>query len=266
MSLMRFRQYAADREPLRESRASDKFENDIAAELNKMGFDASRPKVDSTYSDVLVNHNGKKVWIEVKMNHTDQLGNVRSSFDGKKWSSAIEKKGPLRGKQGPLKIFINKLLDKHAKDFVAKAQKFTGKKKMNTNKGPQQKDPDTINHQEMKDFLATQRNQYIISVPVNNLDQAVRDHYSKGGKTEPAYYLQAGDDFYRLSNEDPLGVASDVPMFKGSGDFKMRVSIRTNMYEIQPELKVSKMDESPYSLKAGTSKKNPFTHSRVRST
>ena len=242
------------------SAKSDKFERDIANALVELGFDASRPKVDSTYSDVLVNYKKTKVWIEVKMNHTDQLGNVRSSFDGKKWFSALEKKGPLRGKQGPLKIFINKLLDKHAKDFVAKAQKFTGKKKMNTNKGPQERDPDTINHKEMKDFLANQRNQYIISVPVRNLDQAVRDHYSKGGKTEPAYYLQAGDDFYRLSNENPLGVASDVPMFKGSGDFKMRVSIRSSMYEIQPELKVSRMDDSPYSLKAGTTKKNPFIH------
>ena len=244
---------------LSESKASDKFEKDIADNLVKLGFDASRPPVDSTYSDVLVKKGSKKVWIEVKMNHTDQLGNVRSSFDGKKWSSAVEKKGPLKGKQGPLKIFINKLLDKHAKDFVSKAQKFTGKKKMNTNKGPQQKDPDTINHQEMKDFLATQKNQYIISVPVKDLAKPVMDHYSKGGKTEPAYYLQAGDDFYRLSNENPLNVSKNVPMFKGSGDFKMRVSIRTSMYEIQPELKVSKMDNSPYSLKAGTTKKNPFT-------
>lgn len=242
-----------------ESKASDKYEKDVADELKRLGFDASRPPVDPTYSDVLVKHKGKRVWIEVKMNHTDQLGNVRSSYDGSKWFSALEKKGPLAGKQGPLKIYINKLLDKHAKDFVAKAQKFTGKKKMSSNKGPQQKDPDTINHEEMKKFLATQKTQYIISVPVKDLDQAVRDHYSKGGKSEKVYYLQAGDDFYKLSNEDPLGVASDVPLFTGSGDLKMRVSVRSSMYEIQPELKVTKMGRSPYSIAPGTTKKNPFT-------
>lgn len=265
--MLSFKQFIKEEaEFMAESRASDKFEIDVANELKNLGFDASRPKVDSTYSDVLVKHNGKRVWIEVKMNHTDQLGNVRSSYDGSKWFSAVEKKGPLAGKEGPLKIYINKLLNRHAKDFVSKAQKFTGKKKMNTNKGPQQKDPDTINHEEMKKFLATQKNQYIISVPVKDLDQAVRDHYSKGGKTEAAYYLQADDDFYRLSNDDPLGVASDVPLFTGSGDLKMRVSIRSSMYEIQPELKVSKMGYSPYSIKPGTTKKNPFTHQRVRST
>lgn len=249
-----------ERELLLMSAASDRFERDVANQLVELGLDASRPKVDSTYSDVLVKYKGKKIWIEVKMNHTDQLGNVRSSYDGSKWVSALEKKGPLAGKQGPLKIYINKLLDRHAKDFVAKAQKFTGKKKMSTNKAPQQKDPDTINHEEMKMFLATQKTQYIISVPVKDLDQAVRDHYAKGGKAEKVYYLQAGDDFYRLSNENPLGVPSDVPLFTGSGDLKMRVSVRSSMYEIQPELKVTKMGRSPYSIAPGTTKKNPFEH------
>jgi len=44
----------------------------------------------------------------------------------------------------------------------------------------------------------------------------------------------------------------------------MRVSVRSKQYEIQPELKVKSMPNSPYSLKPGTTKKNPFTHQRVR--
>jgi len=245
------------------SAASDRFENDVANSLVEMGLDASRPKVDSTYSDVLVKHKGKKVWIEVKMNHTDNLGNTRASFDGKNWTSAPEKKGPLKGKMGPLKVYIADMLKKHASKFVKDIQNATGKTKINTNKGPQQKDPDTVNHEEMKEFMKTQRDQYIVTVPNQDLGSVVVDHYSKGGKTEAAYYLQAKDDFYLLGKENPLGVptgANGVPMFEGKGDFRMRVGIRSSMYEIQPEVKVKNMGRSEYSIAPGTKKKNPFEH------
>ena len=244
--------------------ASDKYEKDVADELKKMGFDASRPRVDSTYSDVLVKHNNQRVWIEVKMNHTDNLGNTRASYDGNAWLAAVEKRGSLEGKIGPLKTYIVKMLNDHAKNFVKSIQKATGKTKLNTNIGPQKTDKDTVNLEEMKAFMAKQNDQYIITVSGQNLGKVVRDHYSMGGKSETVYYMQAGDDFYRLSNEDPLGVAADVPMFEGTGEFRMRVGIRSRQYEIQPEVKVKTMAYSPYSIKAGTKKKNPFTHQRVR--
>ena len=243
---------------LSESKASDKFEKDVADNLVKLGLDASRPAVDSTYADVLIKHKGKRVWLEVKMNHTDNLGNTRASFDGKNWTSAPEKSGPLKGKMGPLKVYIAKMLKKHASKFVADIQKATGKTKINTNKGPQQKDPNTVSHEEMKEFMKTQKDQYIVTVPNQDLGKVVVDHYSKGGKSEAAYYLQAGDDFYMLGKENPLGVPSDVPQFKGKGDFRMRVGIRSSMYEIQPEVKVKNMATSKYSIKPGTKKKNPF--------
>lgn len=257
--MLSFKKFIAEETELLESPASDKFEFSIASALQDMGYEASRPKVDSTYSDVLVKHKGKNVWIEVKMNHKDNLGNTRASWDGSNWVSAPEKKGPLKGKMGPLKVYIAKMLKKHASKFVADITKATGKTKLNTNIGPQKKDPDTVNHEEMKAYMATQKDQYIISVPNQDLGEVVKAHYAEGGKTEATYYLQAGDDFYRLSNEDPLGVASDVPMFAGKGDFRMRVAIRSKQYEIQPEVKVNNMANSPYSIKQGTKKKNPFT-------
>lgn len=264
--MLSFKKFIREEAELMESRASDQFEINVAKSLKDMGYDASRPKVDSTYSDVLVKHQGKKVWIEVKMNHTDNLGNTRASWDGSKWVSAPEKKGPLKGKMGPLKVYIANMLKKHASKFVAEITKATGKKKLNTNIGPQKNDPDTVNHEEMKAYMAKQKDQYIVTVPNQDLGEVVRAHYAKGGKTETTYYLQAADDFYRLSNEDPLGVAADVPMFAGKGDFRMRVGIRSKQYEIQPEVKVKTMASSPYSIKPGTKKKNPFTHQRVRST
>lgn len=244
--------------------ASDKYEKDVADQLKDLGFDASRPKVDSTYSDVLVKHKSGPVWIEVKMNHTDNLGNTRASYDGKKWFSSLEKGGKFEGKMGPLKVYVSNMLNKHAAKFVKDIQKATGKTKLNTNIGPQKTDKDTVNHAEMKAYMSKQSDQYIVTVPNQDLGKVVRDHYAGGGKAETVYYLQADDDFYRLSNSDPLGVAADVPMFAGKGDFRMRVGIRTNQYEIQPEVKVKTMATSPYSLKPGTKKKNPFTHQRVR--
>lgn len=242
------------------SAKSDKFEQDVANELVKMGLNASRPKVDSTYADVLIQHKGKRIWLEVKMNHTDNLGNTRASYDGKNWSSAPEKKGPLKGKQGPLKVYIADMLKKHASKFVKDLLAFTGKKKINTNRGPQMKDGDTVNHAEMKAFMEKQRDQYIVTVANQDLGKVVVAHYSEGGKSEAAYYLQAGDDFYMLGKKNPLGVPNDVPQFAGKGDFRMRVGIRSSMYEIQPEVKVKTMANSKYSIKPGTKKLNPFAH------
>jgi hypothetical protein len=45
------------------------------------------------------------------------------------------------------------------------------------------------------------------------------------------------------------------------GNFKMRIGVRSSasgFYEIQPEIKITDMPTSPYSLKPGTLKKNPF--------
>lgn len=245
---------------LQESAKSDKFEKDVANNLVQLGLDASRPKVDSTYADVLIKHKGQRIWLEVKMNHTDNLGNTRASYDGKNWVSAPEKAGPLKGKMGPLKVYIADMLKKHASQFVKDIQKFTGKTKINTNRGPQQSDPNTVNHEEMKKYMATQKDQYIVTIPNQDLGKVVVAHYSAGGKSEPAYYLQAADDFYMLGNKNPLGVPSDVPQFGGRGDFRMRVGIRSSMYEVQPEVKVKTMVNSPYSIKPGTKKKNPFEH------
>lgn len=242
------------------SAKSDKFEQDVANNLVKLGLDASRPPVDSTYADVLIKHKGDNIWLEVKMNHTDNLGNTRASYDGKKWTSAPEKSGPLKGKMGPLKVYIAQMLKKHASKFVADIQKATGKTKINTNRGPQQKDPNTVNHQEMKAYMAKQRDQYIVTVPNQDLGKVVVAHYSEGGKSEAAYYLQAADDFYMLGTKNPLGVPKDVPQFKGRGDFRMRVGIRSSMYEIQPEVKVKNMATSKYSIAPGTKKLNPFIH------
>ena len=76
-------------ELLIESPKSDRYEKNIAAALDKIkGVTAERPKVSSAYADIYVTaQNGNACWIEVKMNHTDNLGNPRVYYDGKKWDT-----------------------------------------------------------------------------------------------------------------------------------------------------------------------------------
>jgi hypothetical protein len=232
----------------------------VANYIKSLGIDAERPKVSSKYSDVVIYPKGrvpfsKAIWLEVKMNHTDNLGNTRVFFDGKKWDASPDADGKL----SPLKQFCVDTLNnsKDAKRFIADLEKFTGMKdiKIPTTLGGL-KDPKAVPLDKMKDFFNT-RNRYILKLPGVDMGELVTNHYLKG-KAEPAYYMQAGDDFYMIGKKNPLGVPNDVPQVSGSGEFKMRISTRSRFYEVQPEVKIEKMEKSPYSLKPGTTKKNPF--------
>ena len=235
-----------------ESAKSDKYEVEVAAYMTKLGVNTSRPKVSSDYADLLIKHKGEEVWMEVKMNHTDNLGNTRVFFDGKGWDAP-------KKESSPLKKYIIKTLDKSkdAKKFVQDLEDFSGIKgaKIPTTKGGL-KDPKAIPHNVMKDFFK-KRNQYIMALPNQNLGEIVTAHYIEG-KAEPTYYMQAGDDFYMIGKKNPLGLPSDIPLLSGTGDFRMRVGVRTSYYEVQPEVKIKKMPDSKYSVKPGTKKLNPF--------
>jgi len=69
-----------------ESKAADQYEKDVADYMTSLGVPASRPKVSAKYADIAIDiqYRGKKrVWLEVKMNHTDNLGNERVFYNGK---------------------------------------------------------------------------------------------------------------------------------------------------------------------------------------
>lgn len=251
-----------------ESRAADQYEKDVANYLKDMGLNATRPVVDSTYSDILIkDFNGHDIWIEVKMNHTDQLGNTRAWFNGKNWDAAKDKVGPSKGKLGPLKKYIVKKLDTEAKPFLDDLRKFVGRDDIivPTTLGLL-RHPKAVTQDEMKAFLKKRSAQYIINLPKQNLGKLVTDHYNNG-KSAPTYYIQAGDDFYRIGKKDPLKLGNRIPLFSGEGSFKMRIGMRTRYYEVQPEVKIiGGMPNSPYSIKPGTKKLNPFESILSRNT
>jgi len=188
------------------------------------------------------------------MNHTDNLGNTRVSYNGEEWVS--NKKD---GEIAPLKDFCVEALNNcpQAAYFIEDLKEFTGRDylRVPTTRGGL-KDEYAVPLTEMKAFFED-RNRYIIQVEDQDLGELVTQHYTLG-KAEPAHYMAAGDDLYRIGEENPLGVTDEVPVLVGYGTFKVRVSTRSKFYEVQPEVKIMSMESSPFSVKPGSLKPHPF--------
>lgn len=252
---------------MNESAASDRYEKAVADYINGFnGVEASRPSVSTKYADVLVKFDRKQSWLEVKMNHTDNLGNTRVSYVNGDWTAAQ----PL----DPVKKFAIEYLtkDRQTQEFLKDIAKFAGIKDWKNMTVPSTigllKNSNAVSYEKMKEYMS-KRKQYILDVPNVDLGKLVAKHYLEG-KAEPAHYMQAGDDFYMIGKANPLGLPIDIPDLgspkKCMGSFKMRIGVRGSkpFYEIQPEIKILNMPSSPYSIKPGSKKKNPFEHQRVR--
>lgn len=244
------------------SAASDKYEKDVAEHLKISGVDAERPPVSVMYPDIRINNykGVRNKWVEVKMSHTDNLGNPRVSYVEGKWTAA--------GTLDPVKEFAISYLTTNQKtnSFLKDIAKFAGMDWKNmilpSTKG-YLKEPNAVSYRTVATYFKS-KPQYILNVPGVDLGKLVTDHYLKA-KAEPAYYMQAGDDFYMLGPSNPLKLPNDIPVLgaggKCKGDFKMRVGVRSSssaFYEIQPEIKITNMPFSKYSIKPGTKKLNPF--------
>lgn len=237
------------------SAASDKYERDVATNINKIpGVKAERPQVGTDYPDVKVTIKGKTSWVEVKMNHTDNLSNPRVFYSDGMWKTTYTTPAAKEA----VKILNS---SDQTKAFLKAIAKFSGIP-FNSLKIPTTKtglnEPGAVPLHVMKAYFDQPNvNRYIANKQNQNLGKVVTDHYTIG-KTAPAYYMQAGDDFYRISDADPFGLGKDIPLLKGTGDFKVRIGTRSAYYEVQAEIKIASMPESNYSVKPGTKKTNPF--------
>lgn len=235
--------------------ASDKFEKDVAEEVNRIpGITASRPSVGTDYSDVKVQYKNIKTWLEVKMSHKDNLSNPRVFYEDGKWQTTY--KTPAA--KAAVDILNN---SKQAKQFIKDISEYSGiplkQIKIPTTKSGL-KEPGAVPLHVMKSFFDRPGvNRYIANEEGQDLGALVTEHYTIG-KAEPAYYMQAGDDFYRISNKNPLKLDAKIPLLKGKGDFKVRVATRSEFYEVQAEIKIDEMPNSKYSVAPNTKKLNPF--------
>lgn len=252
---------------LAESKNSDKREEAVADNINKIAKEmdiedllhAERPKASTAYSDVLCTYNGNEAWIEVKMNHTDNLSNPRFYYENGKWASTY--KTPVA--QVCVKI-LNSSED--AKQFIEDLVESTGidpkKLSLFSTKGGLKK-PGAVQLDKMYNFCEKRGSRYILAEENYDIGELARAHYSLGENGKPkASYIQTGDDFYRLSNKNPLKfVPNDVPLFNGSGDLRIRVATRldSGFYEILAEVKIKKLDsDSKYSFMPGSTKPPPI--------
>jgi len=220
-----------------------RYERSVAEYLNTFdGVKAERPTVGSKYPDVFVEYKGKTSWIEVKMNEEDQLGTPRVMFNGERWVS----------KDSPVQNFTCDVLNssEQATQFV-KDLKSLGSVIPTTKGGL--KDPAAVPVEAMTEFLSD-RKQYVCEIDNVDLGDLVAKHYNFG-KTEPAHYIQTGDQFFSLG-ENPFNLP--LPSLSGKGIFKVRIGVRTDFYEVLPEIKIRGELYSPYSVAHGTLKPHPF--------
>ena len=237
------------------SAASDKYENDVAKNIDKIpGVKAIRPPGDTAYADVKVTYNKVTSWVEVKMNHTDNLSNPRVYYENGKWATTYKTPSAKAA------VDILNSSDQTMK-FLKDIAKYTGipfkSLKIPTTKSGL-KEEGAVPLSAMKAYFSQPGiNRYIANKERMNLGKVVTDHYTLG-KAEPAYYMQAADDFYRISNKDPFKLGPSIPLLTGTGDFKVRISTRSEFYEVQAEIKIMNMPVSDYSVKPGTNKKNQF--------
>lgn len=238
------------------STASDLYEKLIASSIDSIPGLSAKQGTNVKYSDVLISKGNKKTWLEVKMNHTDNLSNPRVFYMNSKWQTtyttpAAKETVSLLNKSSQARAFI-KAIAKHSS--ITEKSIIIGTNKSHL------KLPGCVPLATMKDYFAQPNvNRYILINEDYDISTLVTKHYLQG-KAEPAHYLQAKDDFYRIGNGDPFGLGSHIPILKGRGAFKVRVSTRSEFYEVQAEIKIAKMipNSSPYSVHPTTQKKNPF--------
>jgi hypothetical protein len=240
------------------SNASDLYEMAITNQVNlNEGFSAvwgTSVKLSDVY---ITSDTGESSWLEVKMNHSDNLSNPRFFYSSHGWSSTYKTEAAVTGVD-----ILNE--SKEAAEFIKNVADFSGLSEhygynvsVGTNKSHLKWD-NVIPLSVMKDYFDQDGiNRYIAIKEDVNLGRVVTDHYLYG-KDEPTYYMQAGDDFYMIGDDNPLDLPDDIPTLSGTGAYKVRVSTRSRFYEVQAEIKINNMPSSEYSLKPGSDKKNPL--------
>ena len=233
----------------------DQLEVAIAEEINSIeGVTASRPRVSTKFADVKVTKDRITTWIEVKQDHNAQLGTPRFYYENEQWQSTSV----------GARLIVNELNKQDSvKEFVEGISSLSGipkeKLKMFSTKGGVNK-PNSVPFDTFMQYVETLENQYIMKVPNFDLGPVIVDLYHN--KKEPAYYMQSGDDFYRIGTNNPFNFSTDVPLIEGRGELIVRFSPRktSGWYEFMTELKLPRAEwpSSKYSFLPGTKKLNPF--------
>lgn len=238
------------------STKTDEYEDKVAAWINTNSPDirAVRPPANTAFSDIWLQQRDEKItWLEVKTNHTDNLLNPRVYYDGR-WKTTSQ----LIATPIILHMLNN---SRETREFVRRLSEFADipvdKIKIPGTKSQFANHPHAIDKATMEGYFQLEKDKYIAKVENYDIGNLVTPDLIKKNVS----YMQAGDDFYFVGNENPYDLPSDIPTFEGYGDVKVRVSIRKDdkkTFEIHPEIKLGEMPHSQYSVMPGTHKINPF--------
>ena len=233
------------------SKVSDNFEKLICEVIdNKHGVSATRPNQGVHYSDIKINIGDKNSWLEVKMSDTDNLANPRVFYNGEQWDTTSKLE---------VSTFAVDLLNNSndASMFVDNIKQYTNQTvvKLKTSYGKTQLEG-CITNQTLKEYFSQPTmNRYVCQIPNIDIGTLITNHYTQN-KHEPAHYIQVGESFYMIGNDNPLNLDANIPTFNGFGWFNVRVATRSKFYEIQAEIKIVGLVESAWSVFGN--KKNPF--------
>jgi len=219
----------------------------------------------TSYPDVEVKYKGISTWVEVKMNHTDNLMNPRFKYVGE-WvvsgvdSKAIQELTQYFNASKDAKKWVDEL-----RSFIKNPKnKYTGnpaKMTIHSLVGDRAKDVNSVPLITMKKFLASRPNKNIFKELDVDVGALVTNHYTIG-KAAAALYVSSGDDFYRFGNKNPFKFTNkQAPVFKGTNGITYRIGDRSSNFEIMVEVKIKNtnaMGSSETSVKPGSSKPNPF--------
>lgn len=261
------------------SEDSNKYEVDIAKYIDKSlpGLSAERPKRPVAFPDVRVEYkqfsgtdDKKVIWVEVKMNHTDNLMNSRFQYiTNTRTHKGVWSCTPAYVSEAS-DILVNLLNnDKQTKKWIKDLKVFLSKQRtfkgswedisIYSTPGVRSTDKNSVSLDLMKKFLQTQPTKNFSKLTDQDIGNLVTLHYTKG-KAVATYYVSAGDDFYQFGNKNPLKIPG-IPVFKGKGNIVFRIGDRSGNFEVMGEIKMkSKMANSPYSVYPKTNKKNPFQY------
>jgi hypothetical protein len=215
---------------------------------------------DSNYSDIKISKDNVETFIEVKMSDA-QLGTPRIKYHNNTWSGITENKITEYAcnkinTDSYCKTITNRLSEVHYEKYNIKPTYIGYKIKHYTNK---EICPYMINYDTMKKVLVDDyKNQTLLYDESSDSLKCVIEYYLE----KKASFMQIGDNFYKLSNENNF-THQEVPMLSGTSYCKIRATFRKSKrwIEIFPTIKFRKLEESEYSLKPNTKKKNPFTDS-----
>lgn len=246
-------------------RAPEVFELEVQRALVERGITALHTGASSGSSDVTVERDGRQAAIEVKYlrNSGANLVSARFRYADGVWVPAGEESGFTR-------MVIDELNSRPEPAlFVEDVRRFVEARRLSLGQPVPPsiampatgedadvlaRDPRFVTPGEMRAFMGERKraggNRYVFLDPsCSRIPQLVEGHYRKKG----AQYLQYGDDFFVIGDQDPLGLndAADppVPRFDAAcGRIGLRVSSRTRRYEIIPEVKAAGVPSSPYGI------------------